>query len=352
VDDHQAKPLSEDLRVEVFQAVRELLTNVGKHSKASEAEVSVLTDGEELVVTVSDNGAGFDIEKRRRLRQRPGWGLFSIRERLTHLGGQFLMESAPGQGTTMTLRVPLAAQPKLAGEHLLPDTRITAIAGNNRRIRILLADDQQLTSAGLKSLLEREPDLSVVGEASDGAQAVEQAARLKPDVVVMDVAMPEMNGIEATRLIIEADPAIKVIGLSMHSDGQYVLEMLRAGATGYLLKDCAQEDLAQAIRIVQANLTFLSPGLADSVAKDFVGARGGGSEPAPGAEETPELTPRERQVLVLLARGQTTKQIASQLKVSVKTVETHRQHIMEKLGDNTIAGLTRYAIQRGLVELG
>jgi DNA-binding NarL/FixJ family response regulator len=168
----------------------------------------------------------------------------------------------------------------------------------------------------------------------------------------MDVAMPEMNGIEATRRIVEADPEIKVIGLSMHSDGQYVLEMLRAGATGYLLKDCAQEDLAQAIRIVQANLTFLSPGLADSVARDFVGPRGSAAaETAEAAEQAPELTPRERQVLVLMAEGLTTKQIASELEVSVKTVESHRQHIMEKLGDNSIAGLTRYAIQRGLIDL-
>jgi len=352
VDDQQLKPLGEDLRVEVFQAVRELLTNVGKHSQATEACVSVLTDGAELVVEVSDNGVGFDIEKRRRQKQRPGWGLFSIRERLAHLGGQFQMESTPGQGTNMALRVPLASEDKVQRAPSQLDRPVAASVQGNRRIKILLADDQQLTCAGLKSLLEREHDMAVVGEAGTGAQAVELAAQLKPDVIVMDVAMPEMNGIEATRRIIAADPEIKVIGLSMHSDGQYVLEMLRAGATGYLLKDCAQEDLAQAIRIVQANLTFLSPGLADSVARDFVGPRGSAAAAnAEGAEQVPELTPRERQVLVLMAEGLTTKQIANELEVSVKTVESHRQHIMEKLGDNSIAGLTRYAIQRGLIDL-
>jgi DNA-binding NarL/FixJ family response regulator len=162
----------------------------------------------------------------------------------------------------------------------------------------------------------------------------------------MDVAMPEVNGIEATRKITAKHPEIKVIGLSMHADGQYVLEMLRAGATGYLLKDCAQKDLAQAIRVVQANLTFLSPGLANNVVKNYVEGQEA-AEPA----KAQDLTPRETQVLALLARGLNTKQIAQELNVSNKTVETHRQHIMEKLGDNSIAGLTRYAIRQGLVEL-
>lgn len=359
-DDRRPKPLTEDLRVEVFQAARELLANTGKHSGASEAWISTRVDGQMLEVIIGDDGRGFDVARRQRERNNLGFGLFSIRERLAHLDGSFELESAPGQGTEITLRVPLESA---AGQEVAPglaQPRAGEAAAASPSISILLADDQQLTRAGLRSLLEREGDLRVVGEAGTGTQAVELAAELNPDVVVMDVAMPGLNGIEATRQIIEASPVIKVIGLSMHSDGQYVLEMLRAGATGYLLKDCAQEDLAQAIRIVQANLTFLSPGLADSVAGNFTGPPAGvvkqesglDAQDAAAAQGAPELTPRETEVLVLLARGGTTKEIAHQLGVSVKTIESHRQHIMEKLDDNTIAGLTRFAIQRGLVKLG
>ena len=345
-DDRQPKPLSDDLRVELFQAVRELLTNTGKHSRATSARLRAWVDGGELNIEVSDDGTGFDPEKQRREPAGLGWGLFGIRERLAHLGARMELDTAPGRGTSVLLTAPLGeALPAAASPVAV--SQPAAAAAPARTIRILLADDQQLTRAGLRSLLEREPDLQVVAEAGDGQQAVKLAGEQQPDVVVMDVAMPELNGIEATRRIIATSPDVKVIGLSMHSDGQYVLEMLRAGATGYLLKDCAQEDLAQAVRIVQANLTFLSPGLAGAVVRDFVEPAAGEGVPA-GA---PELTPREVEVLTLLAQGQATKEIAHTLGVSVKTVETHRQHIMEKLGETSVAALTRFAIQRGLVKL-
>jgi len=165
-------------------------------------------------------------------------------------------------------------------------------------------------------------------------------------VVVMDVAMPEMSGIEATRGIVSTLPEAKIVALSMHADGQYILEMLRAGASGYLLKDCAQEDLAQAIRAVNAKLTFFSPGIADSVIEDYVTSRN--SEKATPAGD---LTPRENEVLKLLAEGNNTKQIAHALGVSVKTVEAHRQHIMDKLELRSLAELTKYAIREGLTNL-
>ncbi len=344
-DDCQPKPLSDDLRVELFQAVRELLTNTGKHSRAASASLRAWVDEGELVIEVSDDGAGFDPENQRREAAGLGWGLFGIRERLAHLGARMELDTAPGRGTRVVLTAPLGDAPPTAASSALAG-QPSATFAPARTIRILLADDQQLTRAGLRSLLEREPDLQVVAEAGDGKQAVELVREQQPDVVVMDVAMPELNGIEATRRIIAASPEVKVIGLSMHSDGQYVLEMLRAGATGYLLKDCAQEDLAQAVRIVQANLTFLSPGLAGAVVHDFV--EPSVELPAAGA---PELTPREIEVLTLLAQGQATKEIAYSLGVSIKTVETHRQHIMEKLGETSVAALTRFAIQRGLVRL-
>jgi len=352
-DDRQAKPLSEDLRVEIFQAVRELLANVGKHAQASQAHVSAEVADGRLTIEVSDNGRGFNAQQ-----EQPagavnlGWGLFGIRERLAHLGAAVTIDSAPGRGTTARITTPLAEEGPAGAP---PDSELEAPPAKPARepIRILLADDQQLTRAGLRALLERAPDFAVVAEAVDGEQAVELAGEHRPDVVVMDVAMPKLNGIQATSRILEANPDAKVIGLSMHSDGQFVVEMLRAGATGYLLKDCAQDDLAQAIRVVQANLTFLSPGLAANVASKYVQCAPSLDEPASEADlaALADLTAREREVLVLLASGQNTKQIAQQLAVSVKTVETHRQHIMEKLDDRTIAGLTRFAIRCGLVSL-
>jgi len=352
-DDRAPKPLGEDLRVELFQAVRELLANIGKHSGASQAAVQAWVTEDTLWIKVTDNGCGFDLEEQRRSNiENLGWGLFGIHERLGHLGAEVEIKTAPSQGTVVTLCAPLGAadagfQPK--GTHALEPAGEQV---EKPKIRILLVDDQPLTRAGLCALLEKEPDLHVVAEAADGEQAVVLAAEHEPDVVVMDVAMPKLNGIEATAAIRKQNPEVKVIGLSMHADGQYILEMLRVGATGYLLKDCAQDDLAQSIRVVQANLTFLSPGLADNVATKYI--KGKAPAESADADEDPvlrSLTKREVEVLRLLAGGLNTKQIAAELKVSVKTVETHRQHVMEKAGTNSVAALTRFAIRHGLVDL-
>jgi DNA-binding NarL/FixJ family response regulator len=210
---------------------------------------------------------------------------------------------------------------------------------------VLLVDDHQITRQGIRSLLEECSDIAVIAEAGGGAEAVELARKHFPDVVVMDAAMPDMNGIEATRQITAEHPEIKVVALSMHAESQYVLKMLQAGASGYLLKDCAQEDLAQAIRAVHSQLTFFSPGIAHSVVQDYL------QQASQQDLDADELTPREREVLMLLAEGLQTKQIASRCKISVKTVESHRQHIMEKLDLHSVAKLTKYAIRKGLTGL-
>jgi len=213
-------------------------------------------------------------------------------------------------------------------------------------IKILLADDHRLVRQGLRALLEREPDMEVVGEASDGAEAVALAKELLPDVVVMDIAMPVMSGIEATRQICASLANTRVVVLSMHGHRAIVMEVLRAGATGYLLKDCAREGLAHAIRTVDANLTFLTPGLADTVLEDYVRQRSdeGNGEPV-------SLTKRERQVLKNIADGLSTREIADQLGVSVKTIETYRRQLMAKLDAPSVAALTKHAIRIGLTTL-
>ena len=213
--------------------------------------------------------------------------------------------------------------------------------------RIVLADDHQLMRAGLRSLLAREPHLEVVGEASDGREAVELVTQSGPDLVIMDIGMPNLNGIEATRQIRETVPRTRVIALSMHANAQFVGRMLEAGASGYLLKDAAFEELVEAVRSVLAGQTYLSRAITGVVVGDYV--RRLASSPY---VEAPQLTPREREIGQLLAEGRVTKEIAYSLNISVKTVETHRQHIMKKLKIGSIAELTKYAIREGLTELG
>ncbi|HWE97171.1 MAG TPA: response regulator transcription factor [Tepidisphaeraceae bacterium] len=214
-------------------------------------------------------------------------------------------------------------------------------------IRIVLADDHQIVREGLRALVAAQDGMDVVGEASNGRSAVELSIEMSPDVVVMDIGMPDLNGIEATRRILSENPRCKVIGLSMHSDRRFLSEMLKAGATAYLLKDSAFEELASAIRAVVAGQVYLSPRIADAVVEGYLHGTGGGRQPSAFAV----LTSREREVLQLVAEGQATKQIAASLHVSVKTVETHRRQIMEKLNLHSVAELTKYAIREGLASI-
>jgi len=212
--------------------------------------------------------------------------------------------------------------------------------------RILIADDHTIMRQGLRSLVEEADDMEVVDEASNGRDAVDLCCELKPDMVIMDVGMEDLNGIEATRKIMEECPSTKVVGLSVHSDRQYVGGMLEAGATGYLLKDCAFEELEDAIRTVLAGRTYLSPSIADIVVRNYV-------RQVPTKEPTAQakLTPREREVLQLLTEGKATKEVARELNVSVKTIETHRRNVMHKLDLHSVAELTKYAIREGLTSL-
>lgn len=213
-------------------------------------------------------------------------------------------------------------------------------------IRIVIADDHKIVRNGLRSLIEKELDIEVIAEADNGRAMVRIALELVPDVVIMDIAMPELNGIEATRHVIAALPGTKVIALSMHAEKRYVMEMLKAGASGYVLKDNAYEELAGAIRTALSNRTYLSPQVAEIVIGDYVQL----VQTADGSVFS-LLSAREREVLQLLAEGSSTAQIAACLYISVKTVETYRQHIMEKLNIRSIAELTKYAIREGLTSL-
>ena len=214
------------------------------------------------------------------------------------------------------------------------------------RTKIILADDHKIIREGLRSLIEKQPDMEVIAEAQDGLMTVSLVQKLQPDVVIMDIGMPEMNGIDATTKITTEHKTVKVIALSMHSDRRFVMQMLKAGAAGYLLKDSAFEELVSAIHAVIAKQHYLSQKITDVVVQEYL-------QNLPRNESTvfTVLTAREREVLQLIAEGKSTKQTASVLNVSVKTIETHRQQIMEKLDMRSIAQLTKYAIREGLTSL-
>ncbi|MGP8051075.1 MAG: response regulator [Desulfobaccales bacterium] len=214
-------------------------------------------------------------------------------------------------------------------------------------IKIMIADDHQIVRQGLRNLLAAEPDMQVVAEADNGRKVLPLVKEFAPNIVIMDITMPGLNGIEATRQILAECSGVKVIALSMHSDSLFVLNMLKAGASGYLLKDCALEDLVRAIRTVVNDKTYLSPGISDVVIKDFVS----GWDHADLAGAFSVLSAREREVLQLMAEGKSTNQIADCLCVSVKTVESHRKQIMSKSGIRSVAELTKYAIRQGLTSL-
>ena len=210
-----------------------------------------------------------------------------------------------------------------------------------KRIRILLADDHAVVRRGFQMILAEQSDMEIVGEAGNGREALELAAKLKPDVVVMDVAMPELNGIEATRRMAESAPHARVLALSMHKDSVYVRETLRAGARGYLLKDSVAADLVNAVRAVAAGEGYLSPAVSDAVLDDY---RRHVTNPID------LLTSREREVLQMLAEGKTNKEIAGILNLSVYTVDAHRGRIMEKLNVHSINELVRFAVRNGLID--
>jgi DNA-binding NarL/FixJ family response regulator len=213
-------------------------------------------------------------------------------------------------------------------------------------IKVLLVDDHTIVRHGLRALLEKEADMEVVSEAGNGREAMLLAGELLPDVVVMDIAMPDMNGIDAARRIMADHPKINILALSMLGDKRFVFEMFSAGVKGYLLKDCAADELVRAIRAVHHGEMYLCPQIAGIVVKDFITLT-----PEASPEASPALTSREREVLQLIAEGKNAKEIAFILSLSSKTVDTFRQNIMKKLSLNTVAELTKYAIREGLTSL-
>ena len=213
-------------------------------------------------------------------------------------------------------------------------------------IKVVLADDHMIIRDGLRSLLERQTDMEVVAEADNGRTAIKHVKELLPDVVIMDIGMRELNGIDATRQIIKMSPGVKVLALSMYSDKRFIKGMFKAGASGYMLKDSAFNELADAIRVIVEDKIYISPSVANIVTEDYL-------KQSPESDRSTRslLTSRELEVLQLLVEGMSTKQIASSLRLSIKTIESHRSRVMKKINVNNIADLTKYAIREGIISL-
>lgn len=216
-----------------------------------------------------------------------------------------------------------------------------------KKIKVLIAEDHTIVRQGLSALLRSEPDIEVVGEASDGLEAIEQAKKLFPDVVLMDIAMRNLNGIEATRKIKKLFPPMKVLVLTMYDNEEWIFQILKAGASGYLIKDSAMTDLISAIRTIWQGDSFLSPSISRKVIDEYIRKAEIGEKK--GVEDI--LSSREREILQLIAEGQSVTQIASLLCISKKTVEAHKTHIMEKLNIHDKVGLIKYAIRMGLIKI-
>jgi two-component system response regulator NreC len=212
-------------------------------------------------------------------------------------------------------------------------------------IKVLVADDHRIIREGLCNLLNGFQDMEVVGQAENGRRAVQLAKELRPDVVIMDITMPDLNGIDATRQIRAELPGVKVVALSMHPHEQFIKGILMAGASGYLLKDCSIEEMVMAVRSATRGHMYLSPGVAGHIVKDYLRLA------EPSVPNSKPLTPREREVLQLVTEGVTSKEISTRLNLSIKTVDTHRRQIMAKLGVANVADLTKYAIRMGITSV-
>jgi two-component system response regulator NreC len=317
-------PLTETV---LFRVAQEALTNVTRHAETNQASVRLDYAPDEVTLGVMDAGKGFDPNEP--LNPPRGWGLEGMRERVASVGGQLNLYSAPGRGTTV------------------------------EAIKLMLVDDHDVVRTGLRSFLETQPGLKVIGEANNGIEALEQAKKTQPDIVLMDITMPDMDGMETTRQLKHLYPECQVLVLTVHSDKHYFMQMLAAGASGYLTKQAAADELIAAIRAVAAGHVYLQPALARWLLDDY--QRLANHLPAPSPEEENEedkdtvgleiLSERERQVLELVGEGLNNQTIGEKLELSPKTIARHRERIMKKLNMHSRTELVKFAIRTGLISL-
>ena len=322
-----------------FRVAQEALNNVVRHARAKSVWVDLRQGDDEVDLAIRDDGVGFDPETaRRRAARGESFGLLGIQERVELLGGRADIRSQAGSRYQYPRLVPHRVSntgARLKGRNL-------AMTGP---IRVLLADDHQLFRAGIRSLMQTIDGVEIVAEASNGREALDLCKSHRADVVLMDIMMPQLNGLDATARLAAISPQTRTIILSMNANEEYVLQAFRCGAAGYLLKNISPSELEQAIRAVARGDTYLGAAISKHVVTAYLQRVGGES-----VSQFDRLTPRQREVLQLVAEGYTTKEIARKLNLSVKTVEMHRSQLMAALDIHDIAGLVRYAIRMGLID--
>ncbi|NJP04225.1 MAG: response regulator [Chloroflexaceae bacterium] len=342
----QINRLPAALETAFFRVTQEALMNIRKHAGPTSVRLTLICTPEQVRLEVQDRGAGFDMHAQ---PQQKGdghhIGLLSMQERMAILDGSFLISSQPGQGTLIVAEAPIPrANMPIMNQEM---ASVVPYPSSSGRSRLIIADDHDLSRAGIRNMLQDEPTLELIGEATNGREALTLCQQLTPDLVLLDVRMPEMDGLQTTRAIKQTVPQTSVIMVTMHEDSDYLLAAMRAGASGYLLKDSSRRELLSAIRNVLRGESFLNTELTrrmlQQVARDDVGIA---TEPVDSI-----LTPREHEVLQLLVQGQTNRQIASQLSISALTVKVHVKHIMEKLGASDRTQAAVRAVEMGLLEV-
>ncbi len=325
-----------------YRIVQEALLNVWKHSRASQAKIKVSSGHGAVAVSVSDNGVGMDL---RRLSEGTTLGLLGMRERAGLVGGKVTIRSNAGGGLKVTASLPMGPARPVTGmsTDLIPGHPLASKPRDRGDIRVLLVDDHSLVRAGLRRVLEQAPDIRIVAEARDGREALDSYQEVAPDVVVMDISMPEMDGMEASKRLLAMDPQARILMLTRFEEEQYAIRALKAGCLGYLTKGSSTQQLHHAVRAVARGKRFLSDEGQDVVNLQFLS-----SQPSSGLLES--LSDRELQVLCLLAQGQELKGVAKDLELSVKTVETYRSRVLHKLHLRNDVDICQFAIQHGLID--
>ena len=337
------RDLSPDAKTTLYRVAQEALTNIERHAGATRASISLDAGRRAVVLGISDNGCGFNPSRTTGFDGRQtGIGMKNMRERIERFDGNFHVRSTPA-GTQIEARLPRATAPGQAveGSRMMTKAetgRAVFDDGGDRPIRILLADDHPLVLEGVRSCLEIFDHIAVIGAVTNGAEALDEAKRLQPDIVLLDINMPMLNGIDASRAFRAELPDVKVLILSMHDNKEYVTTAIQLGARGYVLKDVPTRELVTAIEAIHNGGLYFSSGISALITA---------ASSNDSRDETP-LTDRESSVLRLLAEGKSNKEVARELDISVRTAETHRKNIKRKLGISTTAGLTRYAMANDL----
>jgi DNA-binding NarL/FixJ family response regulator/two-component sensor histidine kinase len=334
-----AERLPAEVEIAIFRVAQEALKNTSRHAHATRAHVRLSCRTAVARLTVEDDGKGFVPDQTGRERQPAGLGLSGMRERAALLGGTLTIESAPGVGTCIALDVPIDRPSDDPG--VVPERVVRAHDDSSPDIRVLLVDDHAMFREGLVRILGAWPGIRVVGEAADGRQAIELVEQLQPDVVVMDIAMPNLNGLDATRQISRRFPDVRVVILTTYESRQYLVQIVKVGAAACVLKRSAGTELLAAVQAAAQGESYVSPTIAGMMLDDYrLRIDHCGDD---------MLTEREREVLQLIVEGRTNQEIADELIVSIKTVQTHRAHILRKLGAHDRADLVKHAISTGMI---